>query len=52
MKRVNPMRNWWGGGGGGGGGGGYRALDDENGRRLSRIADSFPESLAVNPVYL
>ena len=36
----------------GGGGGGYRALDDENGRRLSRIADSFPESLAVNPVYL
>ena len=38
--------------GGGGGGGGYRALDDENGRRLSRIADSFPESLAVNPVYL
>ena len=35
-----------------GGGGGYRALDDENGRRLSRIADSFPESLAVNPVYL
>ena len=47
MKRVNPVRNW-----GGGGGGGYRALDDENGRRLSRIADSFPESLAVNPVYL
>ena len=45
--------------GGGGGGGGYRALDDENGRRdgdfhgqSQNIADNFPESLAVNPVYL
>ena len=41
---------------GGGGGGGYRALDDENGWQLSRSvakhSDNFPESLAVNPVYL
>ena len=36
----------------GGGRGGGRALDDENSWRLSRIADNFPESLAVNPVYL
>ena len=54
MKRVNPVRYWGGGGGGGGGGIGpltMKTVGDFHGQSQN-IADNFPESLAVNPVYL